>query len=102
MKHFDRKVSLHFTLVSEGIVPKSVGKKLSPCEGQNLMMTSLPHIRCGVASDGSSLVIDIDPAPPSVASASAAEQASPRRSLIGSGCSLTSPDFRHYHLPSGD
>jgi len=61
MQHFNRKLTLQFALAEDGVVRRSGGSMLNPCEGQNLLMTSAPAITCGVAPDGSGFKIEINP-----------------------------------------
>jgi hypothetical protein len=61
LRHHHRKMNLQFALGPNGVVLRSGEAMLSPCDGESVRMAALPSIRCGVAPDGSSLVIEIDP-----------------------------------------
>lgn len=64
LKHFRHKLKLQFALASDGVVRRSVDPAtLNPCSGNDLRLPAAP-VSCGVAPDGSVLVIEVDPSAP--------------------------------------
>jgi hypothetical protein len=61
MSHFNRKLKLRFAVSSDGVIRGPSGDTLNPCEGESMKMTSIPTVSCGVAPDGSSLVLELNP-----------------------------------------
>jgi hypothetical protein len=61
MKHYNRKVHLEFALTSSSMVRGASPDTMNPCEGNDIKLSSAPAVTCGVAPDGSGLVLDVNP-----------------------------------------
>ncbi|WFU55715.1 M12 family metallopeptidase [Bradyrhizobium pachyrhizi] len=61
LRHYKRKIHLEFALTKESMVRGADVGSMNPCEGEVAKLAQAPTVSCGVAPDGTGLVLEVDP-----------------------------------------